>query len=418
MWLLDRMLSRLVTAGQLIVTDADGSCRTYGNRDPERSPVAIRFTDGKVGDFIARHPRLGAAEAFMDGRLVIDEGDILQLIDLIRSNGAWERGGTGIEEPGLFRRMAGTLFRRLDRINWAAKSKRNVAHHYDLGDHLYDLFLDADRQYSCAYFTEVDTSLEQAQSNKKAHIAAKLALKPGQRVLDIGCGWGGLALYLHRAAGVDVLGITLSEEQLRTARRRAEEAGVADHVKFELIDYRAMTGVFDRIVSVGMFEHVGPPSYRKFFANCRSLLAEDGVMLLHTIGRMGEPGTTDAFTAKYIFPGGYNPALSEIIAASEKTKLIASDIETLRLHYARTIRHWYQRTVQAKDQIVALYDERLYCMWTFYLAGALTAFTHGSLVNYQIQYIRHRSTLPITRDYIGDAEAQLKCTRFSGGRLL
>ena len=217
-----------------------------------------------------------------------------------------------------------------------------------------------------------------------------------------------MALYLNRVADVDVLGITLSEEQLKTARRRAEEAGVADRVKFELIDYRKLDGVFDRIVSVGMFEHVGPPNYRKFFIKCRSLLADDGVMLLHTIGRMGGPGTTDAFTGTYIFPGGYNPALSEIIAASESVKLIASDVETLRLHYAYTLRHWYDRTVAARDAIVALYDERFYRMWTFYLAGAHGAFVHGGMCNYQVQYIRDRRTLPITRDYLIGAEQALR----------
>ena len=386
--------------GELVVVDADGSRRSYGTAQPGRAPVVIRFTDGKVADFIARHPRLGGAEAFMDGRLVMEEGDIAALIDLIRANGSWEKGGRSIAQPNPLRRLMSQTLLKLDRLNWEAKSKRNVSHHYDLGDRLYDLFLDSDRQYSCAYFTDPANGLEQAQIDKKAHIAAKLALKPGQRVLDIGCGWGGTALYLNRVADVDVLGITLSEEQLKTARARAAAEGVADRVKFELIDYRNVEGVFDRIVSIGMFEHVGPPRYRTFFAKCRSLLAEDGVMLLHTIGRMGGPGTTDAFTAKYIFPGGYNPALSEIVGASERVKLIAADIETLRLHYAYTIRLWYDRAVAAHDRIVALYDERFYRMWTFYLAGAMAAFRHGGMCNYQIQYIRRRDTLPITRDYL------------------
>jgi cyclopropane-fatty-acyl-phospholipid synthase len=410
MWLLDRMLSRFVRRGRFVIVDADGSRHEYGEGAPGEPSIRIRLTDRKVANFIASHPRLGGAEAFMDGRLVIEEGDIAGMIDLVRGNGNWEKGGRSLAQPNPIRRALGTTRLRFDRLNWSAKSKRNVAHHYDLGDRLYDLFLDADRQYSCAYFTDTANSLDQAQADKKAHIAAKLNLKPGLRVLDIGCGWGGMALYLHRVAGVDVLGITLSEEQLKTARRRAEEAGVADHVKFELIDYRDVTGVFDRIVSVGMFEHVGPPHYRAFFAKCRSLLAEDGVMLLHTIGRMGGPGVTDAFTAKYIFPGGYNPALSEIVAASERVKLIASDIETLRLHYAHTIQHWYDRTVAAKAQIVEMYDERFYRMWTLYLAGAMAAFRHGGMCNYQIQYIRRRDALPITRDYIATAEAALRET--------
>jgi cyclopropane-fatty-acyl-phospholipid synthase len=216
-----------------------------------------------------------------------------------------------------------------------------------------------------------------------------------------------MALYLNRVADVDVLGITLSEEQLKVARRRAEEAGVSDRVKFELIDYREVEGRFDRIVSVGMFEHVGPPHYRRFFAKCRSLLADDGVMLLHTIGRMGKPGSTDAFTRKYIFPGGYIPALSEIVTASEQVKLIASDVETLRLHYGLTIEHWYARTMAARDRIVGLYDERFYRLWLFYLAGAIVTFRHGGMCNYQLQYIKRRDALPIRRDYMREAEEEL-----------
>ncbi|PTQ13451.1 SAM-dependent methyltransferase [Sphingomonas oleivorans] len=407
MWLLDRMLRRIVRKGELTVIEASGKSHRYGAPDPDRAPVVIRFADAAAPNYIARNPRLGIGEVWMDGRVAIEQGDILALISLIRSNAPWERGGDGLRGSTL-KSTLGKLSGKIDRLNWERRSKRNVAHHYDLSDRLYDLFLDADRQYSCAYFTDPANGLEQAQADKKAHIAAKLALKPGQRVLDIGCGWGGMALYLNRVADVDVLGITLSEEQLKVARRRAEEAGVADRVKFELIDYRQLQGRFDRIVSVGMFEHVGPPHYRRFFAKCRSLLAEDGVMLLHTIGRMGKPGVTDAFTAKYIFPGGYNPALSEIVAASEPSKLIAADIETLRLHYAYTLQHWYDRTVAAREAIEALYDARFYRLWIFYLAGALSAFAHGGLCNYQIQYIRRRDTLPITRDYMSEAEAAFR----------
>jgi len=398
----------MVREGELVVIEANGRQSRFGSPDPERAPVVIRFTDRRVPLSIISDPRLGVAEAFMDGRLIIEQGDIRALIDLVRSNNRWEKGGVGLRKAR-WNKLASEVTSRIDRINWRARSKRNVAHHYDLGDRLYDLFLDADRQYSCAYFTPgAHGDLDRAQQDKKAHIAAKLALSPGQRVLDIGCGWGGMALYLHRLFDVDVLGITLSEEQLKTARRRASEAGVADRVKFQLIDYRDVTGPFDRIVSVGMFEHVGPPHYREFFAKCRSLLAEDGVMLLHTIGRMGRPGKTDAFTAKYIFPGGYIPALSEVLVASEPAKLIASDIETLRLHYAHTLDLWYDRVVAQKDAIVALYDERFYRMWTFYLAGAASAFRDGGMCNYQIQYIRRRDALPITRDYMAEAERGLR----------
>jgi cyclopropane-fatty-acyl-phospholipid synthase len=406
MRLLDGMLQRIVRQGELTVTEASGAVHHYGSPDPGRAPVDISFTDPRVPLNIVRDPRLGAGEAYMKGRLVMERGEILDLLDLIRANGPWDQGSG---ESGLKGHGKGLLL-RLDRLNWERRSRRNVAHHYDLSDRLYDLFLDADRQYSCAYFIDPMNSLDQAQADKKAHIAAKLHLQPGQRVLDIGCGWGGMALYLHAKAGVDVLGITLSQEQLKVARRRAEEAGVADRVRFELIDYRQVTGRFDRIVSVGMFEHAGPPHYRAFFQKCRDLLAEDGVMLLHTIGRMGGPGTTDAWTAKYIFPGGYNPALSEIVAASEKTRLIVSDIETLRLHYAYTLDHWYQRVTEKKAEIIALYDEDFFRMWQFYLAGALVAFRHGGLVNYQLQYIRRRDAVPITRDYMFAAEARLRGT--------
>jgi len=366
--------------------------------------VAVRFTDRRVPTEIARDPGLGAAETYMDGRLILEQGDILDLVTLIRRNNRWE--DKGARKDG-FLRKGGKLKNRLDRLNWQRRSKRNVAHHYDIGDQLYELFLDADMQYSCAYFTDPGNSLERAQLDKKAHIAAKLALKPGQRVLDIGCGWGGMALYLNRVAGVEVLGITLSEEQLRTARARAEAAGVADKVRFELIDYRDLTGRFDRIVSVGMFEHVGPPQFRTFFAKCRELLTDDGVMLLHTIGRMGKPGTTDRFMQKYIFPGGYVPALSETLAASEHERLIMTDCETLRFHYYYTIRHWYDRVTAQKDEIVRRYDERFLRLWLFYLAGAMTMFTESGMVNYQIQYARRRDALPMTRNYMFDEETRL-----------
>lgn len=280
-------------------------------------------------------------------------------------------------------RAGGAVKHRIDRINMERRSKKNVAHHYDLSGTLYELFLDTDKQYSCAYYTDPQNDLERAQRDKKAHIAAKLAIQPGMKVLDIGCGWGGMALYLHQMCGAEVLGVTLSEEQLKVARQRAEALGVADKVKFELIDYRRVEGKFDRIVSVGMFEHVGPPQYRTFFRKCRDLLTEDGVMLLHTIGRLGGPGVTDDWTTKYIFPGGYNPALSEIVRAQEGLRMFLTDVEVLRCHYGWTLDEWYARTVAAKERIVELYDERFYRMWLFYLAGAGAAFRNGGLCNYQ-----------------------------------
>lgn len=399
MSLLHAVFRRLIKKGVVTLIEADGSRHIFGTPDASFPEIVVRFNDRRVAFDIVRGPRLGFAEGFMDGRISFEQGDIMDFVGLIRANNPWEKG-LDIERKGPIRRAFKRVARRWNQINFRRQSKRNVAHHYDLSGKLYDLFLDRDRQYSCAYFTDPAISLEQAQEDKNAHIAAKLALSPGLKVLDIGCGWGGMALYLHKHYGVDVLGITLSEEQLEVARKRAAEAGVADNVRFELRDYRDLSGSFDRIVSVGMFEHVGVPNYREFFRKCHNLLTADGVMLLHTIGRMGGPGSTDAFTRKYIFPGGYIPALSEILEGSEPNKMIATDVEVLRLHYAFTLQEWYRRTVAAREQIEALYDARFFRMWTLYLAGAATVFQHGGMVNFQIQYARSRHALPITRDYM------------------
>jgi cyclopropane-fatty-acyl-phospholipid synthase len=405
MALIDRFLTRAVKRGVLTVIYTDGSTKSFGTPDASLTPVTIRLGQG-VERAILTDPSLGAAEAFIDGRLTIEQGDIRDLLFLLTANNRWEEGGNLL--PGLLRRTFDGLKHRVGRINMRRASKRNVAHHYDLSDKLYSLFLDADRQYSCAYFTDPANSLEQAQEDKKAHIAAKLALKPGMRVLDIGCGWGGMALYLHEKTGAEVLGVTLSEEQIKVARQRAEDAGVADKVKFELIDYRDVTGTFDRIVSVGMFEHVGPANYRTFFAKCRELMTRDGVMLLHTIGRLGKPGITDKFTLKYIFPGGYIPALSEIARGYEGMRFFLTDVEVLRKHYGYTLNDWYDRAEAAREQIVALYDERFFRMWQFYLAGSMTAFMNGGMVNYQLQFSRSRDELPLTRDYIGETERSFR----------
>ncbi len=411
MKLFDRVINRLVTRGQLTIIYHDGRKVTAGTPDPAFPSLALKFRDARVPFDIMRDPRLGMAEAYIDGRVAIEGGGIMELVSLIRANNAWE-SGRSISDKGRLKRGFRAVRQSLWRANHRSRSKKNVAHHYDLSGALYALFLDRDRQYSCAYWPDADNeagiSLEQAQEDKKAHIAAKLLLKPGMKVLDIGCGWGGMALYLHRTCGVDVTGITLSEEQLKVARQRAADAGVSEHVRFELIDYRDMTGPFDRIVSVGMFEHVGTAHYRAFFNKCRQLLAPDGVMLIHTIGRVDGPGITDAFTQKYIFPGGYIPALSEMIGGSEGTRLMVTDVEVLRLHYGLTIREWYQRAMAHRADIIALYDERFFRLWTFYLAGAATVFEHGSMVNYQVQYVRDRRTLPITRDYMSDAESRLR----------
>jgi cyclopropane-fatty-acyl-phospholipid synthase len=410
MKLFDRVLKRLVTRGQLTVFYPDGSSSVVGKADPAFPSLAMRLHDSRVPFDIIRDPRLGMAEAWIDGRVTIEGGGIIDFVSLIRANNAWENGKS-IDSKSRVTRGFKTMKQRLWRANHRARSKANVAHHYDLSGALYALFLDRDRQYSCAYWPDADNqpgiSLDQAQEDKKAHIAAKLALEPGMRVLDIGCGWGGMALYLHRTCGVDVTGVTLSEEQLKVARARAEEAGVADHVRFELMDYRDVEGPFDRIVSVGMFEHVGTADYRTFFSKCHDLLTPQGVMLVHTIGRVDGPGITDSFTQKYIFPGGYIPALSEMVAGSEGTRLMVTDVEVLRLHYGLTIRQWYARTMAKRAEIEALYDARFFRLWTFYLAGAATVFEHGGMVNFQVQYARDRRTLPITRDYMGEAERAL-----------
>jgi cyclopropane-fatty-acyl-phospholipid synthase len=401
--LLDRFLARSVRKGRLGVVFADGSARTYGAPAPGFPEIVLRFTDAGVPRDIILDPRLGAAEAFIDGRLLIEEGDVMGLVSLLRANNAWDKGGD-IGQPSVFKRLANRAGFAAEQINSRVGSKRNVAHHYDIGNDLYALMLDAEHwQYSCAYWGEGVTTLAEAQGAKLAHIARKLALSPGQDVLDIGCGWGGMAIHLAQAHGVHVTGITLSEEQAALARKRVAAAGVADKVTILLEDYRdtAASGrKFDRIVSVGMFEHVGRAQFDTFFQSAARMLTDDGVMLLHTIGRMGRPGMTDAFTRKYIFPGGYIPALSETLAASEKFRLIATDIETLRLHYAKTIRCWYANCLANRDKIIALHDERFFRMWTFYLAGAATVFEHGGMCNYQIQYARSRHALPITRDYL------------------
>ncbi|MCB2048954.1 MAG: class I SAM-dependent methyltransferase [Novosphingobium sp.] len=408
--LLEKVLSKGVSLGRLDLTYSDGRQVSFGTPASGYPDIAIRFTDAKVPRDIVSDPRLGAGEAYMDGRIVIESGDVMSFVQLIQSNNRWERKAANLR-PGRLRRLRNSAKHRLASFNEAASSRRNVAHHYDIGNALYELMLDAEHmQYSCAYWPRPDMTLGQAQTAKLAHIAAKLALAPGQRVLDIGCGWGGMAIFLARHADVNVHGITLSSEQLALAQQRAERVGVADKVSFELVDYRDLPkrgDRFDRIVSVGMFEHVGRPQFETFFHACAQILADDGVMLLHTIGRMGGPGKTDAFTQKYVFPGGYIPALSETLVASEKARLIATDVETLRLHYARTLREWYARCMEHKDEIVAMFDERFFRMWTFYLSGAMAAFESGGMCNYQIQYARDRHALPLARDYMGRAETGL-----------
>lgn len=408
MSILRPFLSRVIRQGRLTVIASDGGSETFGAPADGFPDVTIRFATRRAMRRILFDPGLGAAEAFMDGDMQIIKGDIMGLIGLIGANTPWDRA-VRVKQRRALGEMFDGVRTRLDSINRRRASRAHVAHHYDIGNALYRLFLDADMQYSCAYWPRADMTLEEAQTAKKAHIAAKLALAPGQRILDIGCGWGGMAITLAKLEAVEVLGITLSQEQLALARERAAAEGVGDRVRFELIDYRDLAarepGGFDRIVSVGMFEHVGARNFDTFFRACANLMTADGVMLLHTIGRFGGPGATDAFTRKYIFPGGYIPALSETLAASEKSRLIATDVETLRLHYALTLRQWYARTLAHEAQIAAMLGDRFFRMWCFYLAGATAAFESGGMGNYQIQFARSRRALPLTRDYMAAAEA-------------
>jgi cyclopropane-fatty-acyl-phospholipid synthase len=406
MQILDRLLAKRIQYGTLTIYRGK-DVSVLGQPEAGWPDIHLHLLSKRAERRILSNPKLGLGETFMDGSIQVENDDIMGLITLVRSNNRWENSGKLKPDTSL-QKIRSAIMRPFQQMNSRTNSRSNVAHHYDLSNNFYREWLDDDLQYSCAYWPDDVNTLEQAQMAKKAHIAAKLALQPGQRVLDIGCGWGGTALYLHKVADVDVLGITLSTEQLALARQRAEAAGVSGRVKFELIDYRDLVareaGSFDRIVSIGMFEHVGVPQYDTFFRAASNMMTRNGVMLLHTIGRMGKPGSTDAFTRKYIFPGGYIPALSETLASSEKMKLIASDVENLRLHYAKTLRQWDMRVRAVRDQIIAQYDERFYRMWIFYLAGATAAFESGGMCNFQIQYIKDRHNVPITRDYMAATE--------------
>jgi cyclopropane-fatty-acyl-phospholipid synthase len=403
MSLLARFFSRLIRDGPLTVIDGRRNARTYGRPEAGLAPVTIRLADRATEGRILLNPALGFGEAFVDGRLTIEQGDVRDLLDLIGFNLRWEKENPVRAALWRPRRIAAAL----ETWNWRGRSRRNAASHYDLPDRLFEIFLDGQRQYSCGYFADPGFTLEEAQAAKMAHVAAKLRLEPGQRLLDLGCGWGGLALYLARIADVEVLGITLSEEQLKAAREAAGAAGLADRVRFALADWRDVGGRFDRIVSVGMFEHVGPPHYRPFLARCRDLLTDEGVMLLHTIGRADGPAPTDPWLARYIFPGGYVPALSQIAPAVERSFLWLTDLEIWRDHYARTLACWYDRTRANGAEIAALRGERFLRMWLFYLAGGIAAFRHDGHVVFQLQLARSRDALPPTRDYMAEEEARL-----------
>lgn len=404
MWLLDKMLRSMVRIGQLRVIDYDRAEYRYG--DLAADPVTIRFTDKSAALHVAKDPRVGAGEAYMDGRMVVEPPhDIRDMVLLVMGNA--NRGNGSIAAPNPLKRGFDWIFAKADQINLRPKASSNVTHHYDLTRQFYELFLDEDRQYTMAYFKDPGSTLERAQIDKQALIAAKLRLQPGMRLLDIGCGWGGLGLYLNRHFGVEVLGVSLAPDQVRFANERAEAAGVSDKVKFQLTDYRDVAGPFDRITSVGMIEHVGAPHLPEYFAKTHELLTDDGIMLTHTIGRTNGPGTTDKWTRKYIFPGGYIPAMSQLVTACERTGWEIADIEVLRYHYAHTLAEWYRRACLHEAEITALYDARLFRMWQFYLAGAEQSFRHGNMVNFHLQTVKQRSAVPMTRDYISTEAARL-----------
>jgi cyclopropane-fatty-acyl-phospholipid synthase len=396
--LLASVLPRVIRIGRLNVIDAAGRTHVFaGSPGPT---ATIRLHDRALHWKCLLSPRFYVPDAYMNGGLTIEEGSLYDFLDLLTindnnvPNGRLSRLGD----------TAGRLFRYIHQYNPVQRSRRNVAHHYDLSDQLYELFLDRDRQYSCAYFRDADDDLETAQLNKKRHIAAKLLLCPGQKVLDIGSGWGGLALYLARECGADVTGLTLSQEQLKVAQHRAAAAGLSERVRFHLRDYREESDHYDRIVSVGMFEHVGVNQFGAFFGKLNELLTPDGVALLHSIGRMDGPGTTNPWLRKYIFPGGYCPALSEVVPVVEQKRLWITDIEILRLHYAETLRAWRARFEQNRERVKALYDERFCRMWETYLVGSELSFRNQGMLVFQMQLAKTVDTVPLTRDYMFDWE--------------
>ena len=402
--LLSTLLRYLVRRGTLRVYDADGQVHVFSG-EPGRT-VTMRLHDPSIARELFFSARLKLGEAYMDGRLTVEDGSIYDLLEFFGLN-------MSLAPPHLIMRVSdeiGRLLRVFQQYNPLHKARQNVAHHYDLSDTLYSLFLDNDRQYSCAYFAAPNETLEEAQANKKRHLAAKLLLEPGQRVLDVGSGWGGLAIYLAQQCDVEVTGITLSLEQLRVAQRRAAEAGLADRVHFELRDYREVTDRFDRIVSVGMFEHVGVNHYDTFFRKSAQLLADDGVMVLHSIGRSEGPNVTNPWIAKYIFPGGYIPSLSEVLPRIEDSGLLVTDIEILRLHYAETLKAWRERFIAHRAEVERIYDQRFERMWEFYLAASEMSFREQDMMVFQIQLAKRQGVVPMTRDYIAREEQRLRST--------
>jgi cyclopropane-fatty-acyl-phospholipid synthase len=401
---MDRLLryffKQFIRRGAMTFTTASGAKFDCGDGTGE--PVSVRFLTTDAERRVLLDPELVLGEVYMEGTFVVEKGTIADVLAIL------------LDQPEMLPRWAKLqwwlryLVRHAQQFNPRSRSKDNVARHYDLDGRLYSLFLDADKQYSCAYFETPETTLDDAQLAKKRHLAAKLLIRPGDRVLDIGSGWGGLGLYLAEMTGATVTGVTLSTEQLQVSNARADEKNLTRSAKFLLEDYRDIPGPFDRIVSVGMFEHVGVDFYETYFRRCAELLTEDGVMVLHSIGRSHGPDVTNPWIAKYIFPGGYIPSLSEVIPAIERAGLLVCDIEILRLHYAETLKAWRERFMARREEAVRLYDERFARMWEFYLASSEMSFRKQNLMNFQIQLTKRQGVVPITRDYIVDEEANLR----------
>ena len=400
--LLAYFLSKLIRVGRLEVECADGAVRTFGNGAGPR--LGVRIADRAAEWQIMFDPTLAFGELYMDGRLQVTHGDLYDVIELGERNLLLSGGPRWLVYLDKLRIALRYFHQRNDR----PRARRNISSHYDLDHRLYELFLDADRQYSCAYFEHPGQSLEEAQLAKKRHIAAKLLIDERHTALDIGCGFGGMGLYLSQTGGARVTGVTLSHEQQAIATQRASDADLADRVDFRLQDYRDVEGPFDRIVSVGMFEHVGAAGYDEYFAHARRLLKDDGVMLLHAIGRSDAPGYTNPWIQKYIFPGGYVPSVSEVMAAIERSRLFVTDVEILRLHYAETLRIWREQFLAHRDEAKAMYDERFCRMWEFYLAGSETSFRVDGHMVFQFQLTKRQDVVPLTRGYIADREAQLR----------
>ncbi len=401
-WALQRVFSQVVRTGSLTVIGPDGKRREFG--DGTGPAIEVHITDQWTAAKLLFDPDIYLGEAYMDERLNLAKGNAYDFTSLLFRNVEGRQPPAGTRYPFMIRRMV----RSLKQYNPMGRARRNVAHHYDLSGALYDLFLDRDRQYSCAYFEHPKATLPEAQLAKKRHLAAKLMVEPGMKVLDIGSGWGGMGLYLAEICGADVTGVTLSEEQHKLSNERAGQRSVSDRVKFLLQDYRELEGQFDRIVSVGMFEHVGIRHYREFFSKVNALLAPGGVACLHSIGRAHGPGATSAWMNRYIFPGGYIPALSEVLPRIEKSGLYVTDTEILRLHYARTIKEWRRRFADHRGKAGKLYDERFCRMWEFYLAVSECAFRYQGMNNFQIQMTKNQHALPLTRDYIHREEERLR----------